>query len=112
LIIWNHNQVYRRTRRTHAQGYAKEAAAPDLRCLSWTHDRDFAAAATAAGKSLPSAAVERWAAARGPEARQGVTPWCPPAAACYDSMGSVRELAAAADDLYDRALDEARVIAS
>ena len=52
------------------QPYLKEARAPDPRCLSYTHDRDFAS-------FLDSPPGKSNFRGRG---------WCPPAFACYDSM--------------------------
>jgi len=77
LIVWNHNHHYRRsaayTRRSY--GYRKEEGPPDLRCLSYTHDRDYAAY-----KTLPQGA------------KPGKRAWCPPPQACYDQM----------DDVFDK----------
>lgn len=73
LIIWNHNVDYRTspayTHRMHA--YQKESAPPDQRCLSFTHDRDFALF-----KDYPDGTEDN--------ARRA---WCPPPQACYDRMG-------------------------
>ena len=41
LIIWNHNLDYRRTDDFLRAEYEQEKVAPDLRCLSYTHDRDY-----------------------------------------------------------------------
>lgn len=72
LIIWNHNYDYRSsaayTLRMH--DYKKESAPPDQRCLSFTHDRDFALY-----KDYPDGAKDN--------ARRA---WCPPPQACYDRM--------------------------
>lgn len=79
LIVWNQNQRHRRSAAyVNRQPYEAEAAPPDPRCLSFTHDRDFGAFL-----DYP----------RGKEAFRGGG-WCPPAQACYDSMASVeREVA-------------------
>ena len=64
LIIWNHNRNWRASAEyeTRMQRYRRESAAPDARCLSYTHDRD-------------------WEALTGeprPEAKFARTAWCPP----------------------------------
>jgi hypothetical protein len=42
LIIWNVNDLFRRTREyTDESMYEQEGAAPDMRCLSFTHDHDI-----------------------------------------------------------------------
>ncbi|CAJ1385749.1 unnamed protein product [Effrenium voratum] len=41
LILWNHSSEYRKSRGYRMPPYAKESAAPDKVCLSYTHDRDF-----------------------------------------------------------------------
>jgi len=71
LIIWNSNSAYRASSAyVNNQPYHREGAAPDPRCLSYTHDRDF-------GQFLdyPPGKTEH---------RGGG--WCPPAHACYDRM--------------------------
>ena len=50
--------------------YLKEAAPPDLRCLSYTHDRDYEAFL-----DVPKGRRRREQAA-----------WCPPTQFCYDQM--------------------------
>eukprot|EP00965_Chrysotila_dentata_P220962 6192107-Pleurochrysis_carterae.AAC.2 len=55
------------------QPYLKEEGPPDPRCLSYTHDRDFAQFL-----DYPP----------GKEAYRG-RGWCPPPFACYDSMSPV-----------------------
>lgn len=80
LIIWNHNQPFRDIGGTRSKyGYQREQSAPDLDCLSWTHDRDFRF-----WKSFPRG--KRGQVARQTNERQA---WCPPNHACYDSMESV-----------------------
>lgn len=55
------------------QPYHAEEGAPDARCLSYTHDRDF-------GVYLDYPPGKR-------EFKGGG--WCPPSQACYDSMEPV-----------------------
>ena len=70
LIIWNHNLDYRQTEDYHNRPYSKEDGAPDVRCLSYTHDRDYEAFMDVpAGRHRPE--------------RGG---WCPPRQYCYDQM--------------------------
>ena len=100
LIIWNHNYQYRGTDdyklllshqvqkyliywykstntdascSTQPAAYLKEAAPPDLRCLSYTHDRDYEAFL-----DVPKGRLRRDQAA-----------WCPPTQFCYDQMEPV-----------------------
>jgi len=40
LIIWSYSQNYRRSP-AYKKAYQAEASEPDLRCLSYTHDRDY-----------------------------------------------------------------------
>jgi len=71
LIVWNQNHKYRNSAEyVNRQPYLPEAAAPDPRCLSYTHDRDF-------GEFLDYPPGKD-------EFRGGG--WCPPAFACYDTM--------------------------
>lgn len=71
LIVWNTNSAYRRSAQyVNRQPYHPEAAPPDARCLSYTHDRDF-------GHFLDYPP--------GKEDFRGGG-WCPPAFACYDTM--------------------------
>lgn len=72
LIIWNHNRNWRASAEyeTRMQRYRRESAAPDARCLSYTHDRDFAEF-----KPYPPGKEEFAERA-----------WCPPQRACYDRM--------------------------
>lgn len=71
LIVWNINEKHRQSAEyVNKQPYLKEAAAPDPRCLSFTHDRDF-------GEFLDYPPGKEEFSGRG---------WCPPAFACYDSM--------------------------
>jgi hypothetical protein len=70
LIIWNHNYEYRDTDDYQRAAYFKEEAPPDLRCLSYTHDRDYEAF-----QDVPKGR-------RRPE-HGG---WCPPKQFCYDQM--------------------------
>ena len=73
LIVWNQNSKYRESAQyVNRQPYLPEATAPDPRCLSYTHDRDFASFLDyPPGKD---------------EFRGGG--WCPPAHACYDTMSA------------------------
>uniref|UniRef100_A0A7S4C3W3 Fe2OG dioxygenase domain-containing protein n=2 Tax=Chrysotila carterae TaxID=13221 RepID=A0A7S4C3W3_CHRCT len=74
LIVWNSNSKYRSsTGYINTQPYLKEEGPPDPRCLSYTHDRDFAQFL-----DYPP----------GKEAYRG-RGWCPPPFACYDSMSPV-----------------------
>ena len=42
LVIWSTNLKYRRSKRFRTdQSFREEAAPPDPRCLSYTHDRDY-----------------------------------------------------------------------
>ncbi|CAE7946726.1 ICU11, partial [Symbiodinium sp. KB8] len=43
LILWNHSSEFRQSRDYRNPPYAREGAAPDPVCLSYTHDRDFGA---------------------------------------------------------------------
>ncbi|EOD13182.1 hypothetical protein EMIHUDRAFT_452053 [Emiliania huxleyi CCMP1516] len=71
LIVWNQNARYRASPGyVNRQPYLREAAPPDKRCLSYTHDRDFG---------------DFTAYPPGLEEFRG-RGWCPPAFACYDSM--------------------------
>ena len=72
LIIWNHNRNWRASAEyeTRMRRYRRESAAPDARCLSYTHDRDFAEF-----KPYPPGKEEFAERA-----------WCPPQRACYDRM--------------------------
>lgn len=70
LIIWNHNLDYRQTQDYLQHDYFKEAAVPDTRCLSYTHDRDYEAFLDVpAGRKRPESGG-----------------WCPPKQFCYDQM--------------------------
>lgn len=88
LIIWNWNSAYRAAGGNRARGFVPEDGEPDPQCLSWTHDRDYAAY-----KPLPSTAALRTNAERA---------WCPPRQACYDGMADV--VAEAKRRLQDQAL--------
>jgi hypothetical protein len=81
LIVWNTNRAYRGSEQYHReQPYLKEQGPPDPRCLSYTHDRDYAAF-----KQYPTGPTTK-------EARKKA--WCPPQTACYDSMEPARTLTA------------------
>lgn len=41
LIVWNHSSLWRQTDDYRRIRFLDEAAAPDPRCMSFTHDRDF-----------------------------------------------------------------------
>ena len=53
----------------------KEEGPPDLECLSYTHDRDYAMY-----KAFPHPSPEKAAVTNIRSA------WCPPSRACYDTM--------------------------
>ena len=61
LINWNHNKVWRRSAESMAQEYKAESGPPDLKCLSYTHDKDW----------------EQYKGER--PVQTGRKPWCPPA---------------------------------
>ena len=71
--VWNVNHAYR-DGPAHQKLTQKEVTAPDPRCLSYTHDRDFGAF-----KAYP----------HGTEHFEHSKAWCPPHEACYDSMERV-----------------------
>lgn len=74
LIVWNQNSRYRNSaHHINRQRYHSEEAAPDGRCLSYTHDRDYAHF-----REYPL----------GKEHYRGKG-WCPPEWACYDGMEPV-----------------------
>ncbi|KAL1521766.1 hypothetical protein AB1Y20_021420 [Prymnesium parvum] len=84
LIVWNSNEAYRESAAyVNKQPYLKEAGAPDPRCLSYTHDRDF-------GEFLDYPPGKSEYAGKG---------WCPPAFACYDEMAPVFRGRRAHDEL-------------
>lgn len=72
LIIWNHNREYRRSEAYSKRmtRYRKESGPPDERCLSFTHDRDYA----------------DFKEYREGTEQHAIKAWCPPAVACYDTM--------------------------
>lgn len=67
LIVWNHNHLLRQTDAYRRINFVDESEAPDARCMSATHDRDYEVYAD-------EAAVER--ARRRGGAKKG---WYPPA---------------------------------
>ena len=75
LIVWNINERHRASPSyVNRRAYLAEAAPPDARCLSYTHDRDYASF-----RPYP----------RGKESYRGQG-WCPPPHACYyDAMDPV-----------------------
>ena len=73
LIMWNYNKAYRESKQYRTQWYEREAASPDLRCVSYTHDRDW----------------EAVSGAPRPEAKFARTAWCPPPRAEYDGFDGV-----------------------
>ncbi len=76
LIIWNTNRAYRSSEhRLENQPYHAERRAPSRRCLSYTHDRDYGV-------------YRRYPPGRDEFDGRG---WCPPPAACYDSMEPIAE---------------------
>eukprot|EP01046_Picozoa_sp_COSAG06_P020587 COSAG06_NODE_1512_length_9233_cov_2.774141_7_plen_97_part_00 len=84
---WNTNFAYRdSTEFRRDQTFQKEAAPPDPRCLSYTHDRDFPLY-----KAYPADRTYRSAESRN-EARAKA--WCPPSSACYDGMEAAPVLTA------------------
>ena len=42
LIVWNHSSLYRRSDAYRWREVPEEKEPPDPRCLSYTHDKDFA----------------------------------------------------------------------
>ena len=64
LIVWNHGLAFRESpgATQHQKNFEKEEAAPDPRCVSYTHDRDY-------GKFKPYPAGKESFKQRG---------WCPP----------------------------------
>ena len=70
LIVWNHSAAFRASAASHATDYKKEGAAPDPRCVSYTHDRDYGVYA-----EYP----------KGREKFRG-RGWCPPSHAEYDGF--------------------------
>ena len=68
--VWNHSAAFRASAAAHATNYAKEGAAPDPRCVSYTHDRDYGVYA-----EYP----------KGREKFRG-RGWCPPSHAEYDGF--------------------------
>ena len=68
LIVWCHNSTFRSSDafNAHQRAYQRESAPPDPRCVSYTHDRDYAQY-----KDVPA----------GVAASAG---WCPPHGAEFD----------------------------
>jgi len=64
LIFWNRSSAFRRRLERNPPPYQRESAEPSLECLSFTHDRDFAARNPSHPKSKPS--------------HFGSRGWCPP----------------------------------
>jgi hypothetical protein len=76
LIVWSRNQEWRDFTRDSGgdsvhNAHPKEAKGPDPRCLSFTHDRDYALF-----KAYP----------KGQEEHVFGRHWAPPVEACYDRM--------------------------
>eukprot|EP00435_Cladocopium_sp_Y103_P039422 s1688_g10.t1 len=67
LILWNHSSEFRSSAEYQRPAYLPEESAPDLVCLSYTHDRDFGTF-----KDYP----------KGKELFRG-RGWCPPSQAEY-----------------------------
>ena len=77
LIIWNHNRHYREQglNRVGLMNIEKEEGPPDLECLSYTHDRDYAMYKAFPNPNPKKAAITNLQSS-----------WCPPSKACYDTM--------------------------
>jgi len=77
LIIWSHNHDWRTSYeyQMSRRKFEKESGSPDMRCLSWTHDRDFLAY-----KDYPRYAQS-----------SHMKPWCPPRGYCYDGMEPIHD---------------------
>ena len=73
LIMWNYNRAYRESPSYRSRDYFREADAPDPRCVSFTHDRDYEAITSEAR----------------PEAKFRRTAWCPPIPAEYEGFDGV-----------------------
>jgi len=75
LILWNHSTTYRKSNEYKNPPYVAEGDDPDLRCLSYTHDRDF-------GAFKPY-----------PEGKDHLAnqAWCPPRGAEYPNFGDRKE---------------------
>lgn len=93
LIIWCRNENYRRSELYHQRRsyYEKEANPPDLRCLSYTHDRDYILY------------HDKYPPGKNPfnlsdgihdddEAQDLPMPWCPPVAFGYDGLPTPNQL--------------------
>jgi len=80
LIMWNKNHTWRKSKDLmdlHAT-YSKEQAAPDVRCLSYTHDKDYIFFM----KKLPDTVDKDKMTHHG---------WCPPTNAWYDELADDRK---------------------
>mmetsp|Transcript_25810 Transcript_25810/g.47620 ORF Transcript_25810/g.47620 Transcript_25810/m.47620 type:complete len:406 (-) Transcript_25810:92-1309(-) len=81
LILWNHSSAYRQTKEFENPPYEPEEGPPDMKCLSYTHDRDFGAF-KAYKRGQEELAARAWCPpkhaeyvgfqARGPEQRSAV----------------------------------------
>jgi len=76
LIVWSHNLEYRASDAyvKRMYNYEKEQGPPDVRCLSYTHDRDYNAY-----KNYPPGVTKD----------NAQRAWCPPPMGCYDQMDTV-----------------------
>ena len=79
LIIWNWNSAYRAAGGNQNREMQKEGAEPSEMCVSFTHDRDYAA-------YKPFADGARGREQRATNRR---TSWCPRGQTCYDGMDAV-----------------------
>jgi len=83
LIIWNKNQIWRMSKNQKnilsEQKYSKEGGPPDLRCLSYTHDKDYAFFKK---KKVPDHIDADKVQFAG---------WCPPEHAWYDEFTDERK---------------------
>ena len=94
LIVWCKCHVWRQTEE-YAElvyRYVAEAGPPDERCLSVTHDRDFAFFKKYPKGRNPYHAEDGSVAATSSSAQQDSMPWCPPEQFCYDVMKPTQEL--------------------
>ena len=92
LIIWCKNEEYRQSdlfqERMHA--YEKEGAPPDARCLSYTHDRDFAVYKRYPPGTNPYTFATEDDSPE--EADMRMLPWCPPQRFAYDNMPTMNKI--------------------
>jgi len=83
LIIWNKNHIWGESKDYEycisQRTYNKETAPPDLRCLSYTHDKDY----IFFKKKLPDTVDKKKIKQIG---------WCPPQHAWYDEYAKTRKM--------------------